>query len=117
MTATTPALIADHAFVPNPLHTQNACKVCKCGARIHAASTPEGLREYLARQIARAEGFAIVGPSADWTRFALDDAQTVARTVGQWPNIQTVGEKVIRTWFTWDAARGAFGGSVLADAD
>lgn len=54
-----------------------------------------------AERIAQAEGFAIKSHDDDWTYFTLDDGQEVADTRGQFPNIQVVGTKVIRTHFEW----------------
>jgi hypothetical protein len=65
-----------------------------------------------AERIAKAEGFAILSHDDDWTFFTLDDGQEVAATEGQFPNIKTIGTKVIRTHFDWVRESGRFEGFV-----
>ncbi len=62
------------------------------------AVTALGQREQEARRIARAEGFAIVGASADWMFFSLDDGQVVQY---EWDN----EPHTIRTHFEWVESR------------
>ncbi len=62
------------------------------------AVTTLGQREQEARRIARAEGFAIVEASEDWTFFSLDDGQVVQYDFDKAPH-------TIRTHFKWVEGR------------
>lgn len=71
----------------------------------HTTATTElGRREEEARRIARAEGFAIIGPSPDWTYFTLDDARVLPAGMNYAGRV-LAEPLTIRTHFEWNETR------------